>query len=471
LAPNTVVRGGAGVFYGMNVATNFQFAGTAFRKSAQIKFTKDNFENQFASFANPFPDGLSPAQGTKYGALAEWGFANENDLGTQTARNAEIYQWNFGFQQLLPWSIVVAADYSANRSTHLPWAGTASTRNRNFISSAAREQAIVDAGNAGMAPSDYLNAQVDNPFRCLFTTEDAQGNACAGSPIFNELDTIYNDPTIPRLNLLRPYPQFDGVFTGLPLLAANSWYNSLQVRFQKRASHNLSFEGNYTFSKATDDSSSGANAWVGNLQFDNPQVLDNLKVEHGISANDATHRFTMAVIYDLPFGRGRWIGGGMNRVADAFVGGWSLDGFVTFQSGQPIAIQMASPLLADGNQRPNVICSNVRTGISFGRAAATGEPYINTDCFEDPGDQVPGNAPRHFSNLRGPGIRNLDLSLSKEFSISEDMKLQIRAEMFNATNTPRFAFPNAAWGAEGFGLVELTTGNFRKMQFGARFQF
>lgn len=471
LAPNTVVRGGAGVFYGMNVATNFQFAGTAFRKSAQIKFTKDNFENQFASFANPFPDGLSAAQGTKYGALAEWGFANENDLGTQTARNAEIYQWNFGFQQLLPWSVVIAADYSANRSTHLPWAGTASTRNRNFISSAAREQAIVDAGAAGMAPSDYLNEQVDNPFRCLFTTVDAQGNACAGSPIFNELDTIYNDPTIPRLNLLRPYPQFDGVFTGLPLLAANSWYNSLQVRFQKRASHNLSFEGNYTLSKATDDSSSGANAWVGNLQFDNPQVLDNLKAEHGISANDATHRFTMAVIYDLPFGRGRWIGSGMNRVADAFVGGWSLDGFVTFQSGQPIAIQMASPLLADGNQRPNVICSNVRTGISFGRAAATGEPYINTDCFEDPGDQVPGNAPRHFSNLRGPGIRNLDLSLSKEFSISEDMKLQIRAEMFNATNTPRFAFPNAAWGDEGFGLVELTTGNFRKMQFGARFQF
>jgi outer membrane receptor protein involved in Fe transport len=59
LTPNTVLRGGAGVFYGMNVATNFQYAGTAFRKAAQIKFTKDNFENPFASFADPFPDGLS----------------------------------------------------------------------------------------------------------------------------------------------------------------------------------------------------------------------------------------------------------------------------------------------------------------------------------------------------------------------------------------------------------------------------
>jgi hypothetical protein len=477
LTPNTVLRGGAGVFYGMNVATNFQYAGTAFRKAAQIKFTKDNFENPFASFADPFPDGLSGPQVDKYGPLAQWGYSNDNDLGTQKARNAEIYQWNLGVQHLLPWSVVIAADYSANRSTHLPWAGANnSTRNRNFLSSAARNQAIADAEANDQSPSDYLNETVDNPFRCLFTTEDAQGDPCGAPPIFDELDTIYNDAQIPRINLLRPHPQFDGGFSGLPLLAANSWYHSLQVRFQKRTSHNLSFEGNYTFSKATDDSSSGANSWVGNLQYDNPQVLDDLRAEHGISANDATHRFTMAVIYDLPFGRGRWIGGGMNRVADAIVGGWSLDGFITFQSGQPIAIYMSSPLLADGNQRPNVTCSNLRTGISYDRAAATGEPYLNTDCFEDPGDQIPGNAPRHLSNLRGPGVRNLDLSLSKEFEIRENMKLQIRAEMFNATNTPRFAFPNAAWGEEGFGLVESTAsgssgGSFRKMQFGARFQF
>ncbi len=285
LAPNTVLRGGAGVFYGMNVATNFQYAGTAFRKSAQIKFTKDNYQDQFASFADPFPDGLSAPQGTKYGGLAEWGFDNENDLGTQTARNAEIYQWNLGVQHLLPWNIVIGADYSANRSTHLPWAGTNSTRNRNFLSSAAREQAIADAGANGQAPSDYLNELVDNPFQCLFTTVVAiVGSQCPAQPIFNEPDSIYNDPQIPRLNLLRPYPQFDGAFTGLPLLAANSWYHSLQIRFQKRTSHNLSFEGNYTFSKATDDSSAGANAWVGNLQFDNPQVLDNLKAEHGIGS-------------------------------------------------------------------------------------------------------------------------------------------------------------------------------------------
>ena len=480
LSPNTVLRGGAGVFYGMNVATNFQYAGTAFRKSAQINFTTNNYQTQFASLADPFPTGLSPAQGTKYGALAEWGFGNGNDLGTDKARNAEIYQWNLGVQRLLPGQIVLAADYSANRSTHLPWAGTSSTRNRNFLSSTVRNQ-LVQELNPDHDPdnndvSDFLNGNVPNPFQCFFQEVGEPASYCPSSPIFNEPDSIYNNDTISQLNLLRPHPQFDGSFEGLPVLAATSWYHSLQIRFQKRTSHNLSFEGNYTFSKATDDSSSGANAWIGNLQFDNPQVLDNLRAEHGISANDATHRFTLAVIYDLPFGRGRWIGDGMNRVADAIVGGWSLDGFITLQSGQPIAIYMDSPRMADGNQRPDVVCGQLRSGISFSRAAATAaagnaEPYLNPDCFADPGDNIAGNAPRHFSTLRGPGIRNLDASLSKEFSIREDMKLQIRAEMFNVTNTPRFAFPNTNFGGEGFGNIESTTGNFRKMQFGARFQF
>jgi hypothetical protein len=467
LSPDTVLRGGAGLFYGMNVATNFQYAGTAFRRSAAIHFTKDNYVTQFATLADPFPSGLSGPQGDKYGALAQWGFGNGNDLGTETARNAEIYQWNLGVQHLFPGQIVIAADYSANRSTHLPWAGTASTRNRNFLSSAMRNQ-LVESMNPTHDPdnndvSDYLNGNVANPFQPLFAAGPGQ--------VFDEPDSLYNDAEIPQLNLLRPYPQFDGSFEGLPLLAASAWYHSLQVRFQKRTSHYISFEGNYTFAKATDDSSSGANAWVGNLYVDNPQELDNLRAEHSISANDTTHRFTTAVILDIPVGRGRWIGSGMNSVLDAIAGNWSLETFITLQGGQPLAIVMASPRLADGNQRPNVICSQLTSGLSFKQAAISGQSYLNPDCFVDPGDNIPGNAPRFFSNIRGPGIRNLDFSLSKEFKIRESMQLQIRAEMFNATNTARFAFPAIGWGSEDFGTITSTTGNFRKMQFGARFQF
>jgi hypothetical protein len=481
LASNTVLRGGAGVFYGMNVATNFQYAGPAFSKFAPLYFTKDNFVTQYATLSNPFPAGLAPPQGRTYGKLANWGYSNGSDLDTGVARSAEIYQWNLGVQHLLPGQIVIGVDYSANRSTHLPWAGASlSTRERNFLSSKVRNT-LVNTLNPTRDPSpnntvvsDYLANLVDNPFQCFFTTVASPASYCPAAPIFKPADvadSIYVDDQIPQGNLLRPYPQFDGSFAGLPLLVATSWYNSLQIRFQKRASHYISFEGNYTLSKATDDSAAGRNAWIGNLQFDNPQLLDDLKAEHGISANDATHRLTAAFILDIPVGRGRFVGRGMNKIADAIVGGWSLDSVVTLQSGQPIAVFNAASRLADGNQRPNVVCSQLRTGLSWSEAAQTGLPYLNQDCFADPGDNIPGDAPRHFSNLRGEGIRNLDLSFTKEFQIRERSQLQIRTEMFNVANHQRFAFPDVGSGDGSFGTVTSTTNNYRRMQFGARFQF
>ena len=477
VASNTVLRGGAGVFYGMNVATNFQYAGPSFSRFANILFTKDNFQTQYATLSNPFPAGLTLPQGTKYGKLAQWGYSNASDLDTGTVRSAEIYQWNLGVQHLFPGQIVVGVDYSANRSTHLPWAGSGgplggpTTRDRNFLSSAMRNQAIALSGGD---VTGYLNQQVPNPFQCFFTVISPLPSYCPPSPIFQPADvadSIYVDPTIPLLNLLHPFPQFDGAFEGLPTLNANSWYHSLQIRFQKRASHYLSFEGNYTFSKATDDSSAGRNAWIGNLQYDNPQLLDNLKAEHSIGSNDAPHRLTTAVIFDFPIGRGRWVGKEMNRILDGVVGGWSLYTFLTFQSGQPIGVFDSAFLLADGNQRPDVICSQLRTGLSWKQAAQSSLPYLNQNCFAPAGDNIPGNAPRHFSNLRGDGIRNLDLSLSKEFNIREGMQLQVRAEAFNVANHQRFAFPDVGSEDGSFGTVTSTTNNFRRMQFGARFQF
>jgi hypothetical protein len=96
---------------------------------------------------------------------------------------------------------------------------------------------------------------------------------------------------------------------------------------------------------------------------------------------------------------------------------------------------------------------------------------LNQNCFADPGDNIPGNAPRFFSGIRGDGIRNVDMSLSKEFEIKENMQLQVRAEMFNVANHQRFMFPDIASGDGSFGTVTQTVNNYRRMQFGARFQF
>ena len=478
LTPKTVVRGGAGVYYGMSVATNFQYPGTAFRKSATMFFTTDNFNTRSATLANPFPNGLTGPQGKQYGPLADWGYLNQNDLGTTQAQNADIYQWNIGIQHLLPSQIVLGVDYSANRSTHLPWGGYSSTRNRNFISSSqlaqisASQHAQDPTCDADGCVSNLLATPVNNPFCTMFS---GTGCAVAGpAPIFNEPDSQYGNSTLPLGNLLRPYPQFDANFEGLPLLEASSWYNSLQIRFQKRTTHHISFEGSYTFSKLTDDSSVGANAFVGTLNNGNPQQLDNLKAEHGISANDTPQRLAMAVVVELPIGRKQWIGGDMNRFLNAIAGGWNLSSLITEQSGQPLAIPMSNPRLMDGNQRPNVLCGG-GMGISSNRAAINQTPFLNINCFADPGDQMPGNAPRYFSGLRTDGIHNVDLSIYKEFSPKESMKLQVRADIFNLVNHPRFAPPDSSWdpGDTQFGIISSTAVGYtpRKMQFGLRFEF
>jgi len=465
--PNTVIRGGAGVYYGLNVATNFQFTGTAFGNFSPIRFTKNDFQTRFAMLSNPFPDGLPLPQGRTYGPLALWGLPNNNSLDTAEARNAEIYQWNLGLQHLFPGQIVIGVDYSASRSTHLPFSSFSGTANRNFLPSAIRQQIVAgnepDCASQGLGPSDCLNMQVTNPFQSLFAGPGA---------IFNEPTSIYNDDTIPLINLLRPFPQFDGPFAGLTRLSAESFYNSMQIRFQKRPSHYISFEGNYTLAKSTDNSSAGANSFItGLLSSGNPQLLDDLKAEHGISANDATHRLALATIAELPIGRGRWIGHDMNRVLDAIAGGWAISTIVTFQSGTPLTLAIADPRLADGSQRPDVICPQLSTGIGYHQAAATGAPILNAACFADPGDQIPGNAPRYFSNLRSNGIHNADLSFSKEFVIREGMKLQLRGEFFNFTNTPRFAPPDTLLGDSTFGMVTSTLGSPRHTQIGVRFEF
>ena len=151
--------------------------GTAFRKSSQIKFTTDNYQTQKTPtlricIQTGFPDrkGLGTA-----GFCTIGGLGNGNDLGTQNRpRNYKMLSMeHWVAASFYLGNIVIAADYSANRSTHLPWAGTSSTRDRNFLPSAARDAAINNP--EGLSASDYLGENVPNPFQCFFTTVASPG--------------------------------------------------------------------------------------------------------------------------------------------------------------------------------------------------------------------------------------------------------------------------------------------------------
>ncbi|MGC2172270.1 MAG: carboxypeptidase-like regulatory domain-containing protein [Candidatus Sulfotelmatobacter sp.] len=493
----TVVRGGAGIYFGMSPATNFQYPGSAFRKTANVFFTNNDFDTQSATLENPFPSGFTGPQGTQYGQLANWGYQNPNDLGTTAARDADIYQWNLGMERELPSQIMVGADYVANRSTHLPWSGT---NNRAFIpssllaqiSQAVRANYESMPGNgpgscdASNCVTNFLNTLVGNPFYKMFNTPCT---STPSNPCFNEVNSNYGQSTLPLSTLLTTYPQFAGDFEGLMLESANSWYNALQIRFQKRTTHHVSFEGSYTISKETDYSSAGRNNWVGALGLGLPQQLDRLSAEHSIGASDTPQRLAAAVVVDLPIGRKQWIGGDMNRALDAVIGGWSVATLITQQSGQPMAIGLDNPLLANGSQRPSTVCSQLKSGTSMHDVALNWQTnpgvntFFNANCFADPGDNIPGNAPRYFSGLRVDDIHNADLNVYKSFVPKEGMRLEVRAEIFNFTNHPRFGQPNSAVGSGPAGSSTQTNPFFgtisgdapgelpRYFQFGVRFEF
>ena len=445
----TVVRVGAGLYYGFSGATNYQQVGAAFRKTAQIRSSLDGGITRYATLANPFPDGLIGGQGTKYGPLAMWGFSIGSGL-SDTFRNAEIYQWNFGVQRELPSGMLVEATYSASRTTHLPFGGYPGTRNRNFIGRAGREQ----WGSRGLAEL------VPNPFLPLFKGPNA---------IFSEPDSLYNNATIPRINLLRPYPQFNGGFEGLYSFDANARYNSLQLRFEKRYSHGLNLLAAYTLSKLRDDSSLGYNGWMGNTPSREIQDRTNLKGEWSVGASDTPHRLVAGGSYEVPVGRGRHFGNAMHPVLNAVVGGWQINGFLTFQSGPPLSLAMNNARLADGGQRPNVT-GNPR-GADIRTVVDRLGNFFNQTALSDPGDQIPGNAPRYSDDLRADHISGLDFSFFKNVPIREKTKVQLRAEFFNFTNTPRFSAPNAFFGSVDFGTITSQYNSPRRAQMGVRFLF
>jgi len=447
LSPKTVFRGGAGIYYGVNYATSYQDLGPAYRTDLPFEPTLDNGLTHYATLANPFPFGNVGARGQTYGTLAGWGFPS-NSNQSNTFRNADIYQWSFSVQRELPGQGVLEIAYSANRSTHLP---DAYVRDRNYIRTAVRQQ----YGSSG------LYSYVNNPFYSLFSGPNA---------IFNEPDSVYAQPTVQQIDLLRPYPQFPGVFEGYAEFVTNSFYNSLQVKYEKRYSNGLNIIGSYTLAKQTDDGSASSNGWLGNSP--STQDLNNLRGEYSVGATDARHRLVLSGSYELPFGRGKKFGSSMSKVADTMIGGWQLNAYYTYQSGLPINVTMASGRIADGNQRPNVT-GDARSQYSISQVVSSGgaENYFISSAFSDPGDQVDGNEPRFNGSLRGDSLRDLDCSIFKNFHYGERVKLQLRGEFFNFTNTPRFTDPNSSWPSSSFGVISGQANSPRQTQLGARFTF
>lgn len=203
-------------------------------------------------------------------------------------------------------------------------------------------------------------------------------------------------------------------------------YNSLQSRLERHFSHGLQFAASYTWSKAigiaaNNDSGLRENAYA------------YWSLNRAVQNYDRTHNLELQGMWELPFGKGKtWLSqGGFGTM---LLGGWRLNSIASFMSGLPFYVTASgsSLNLPGSTQRADLVKPDVQILGSVGE-------YFDPLAFKPITDVRFGNM--GFNSLRGPGVANMDLSVSRDFPIKERFKAQFRFEAFNFTNTPHFALP------------------------------
>ncbi|HYI93777.1 MAG TPA: TonB-dependent receptor, partial [Bryobacteraceae bacterium] len=234
-----------------------------------------------------------------------------------------------------------------------------------------------------------------------------------------------------------------------------SWYHSWQTQLNKRFSKGVTVSAAYTLSKSIDTSSTS------NLggSVANPF---NLRDERGRSDWDRRHAFVASWVYSPAQKLS-------NPVADAFLGGWTISGITTIQSGAPMTFLMGDDVALDGTfgdqhaqLQPGVTVKDIV--IDHSSRGAMISQFFNTSAFVPTG-QVPrgtyGNAGRGL--ISGPALNATDLALMKDFRFTEQLRLQLRGEAFNAFNQVNLANPTTNVSSDAFGRIR-SAGDPRIMQ-------
>ena len=423
LTPKTVIRAGGGLFYagltgyGGGAAP---FGTSGFQASTTLVTSLDGI-TPIVKWSDPYPTGFNRPTGSTQGlaTLAGQGvqFYDRSNTAPKTA------QWNFNIQRELPGNILVEVGYAGNRG----WA-LAEARQWNQLP------------DASLAQGDQLRQLVPNPFF---------GKIAVGA---------LAQRTVTRAQLLRPYPQFDAV-TSQNASWANSRYHALEAKFEKRYVSGLTLLASYTYSKNMDY---GIGPFAGEtLGASSFQNWNNLAAEFGSSSQDQTQRYIFNSVYELPWFRNQ------ASPAGKVLGGWQVGGIWMGFSGGPLGVASAvnNTFSQGGGQRPNWSGANPCV------ANPVPTRWLDASVFSAPATYAFGNAPRTFNGCRSDGTAQVDLTFTKNTRFRERFNLQFRAEMFNISNSARFAPPNQNSGNPQFGVVSAMGNLPRIVQFGLKLNY
>ena len=270
---------------------------------------------------------------------------------------------------------------------------------------------------------------------------------------------IFASATAPRIN-----PAFGSSRSLEPF--GNSNYNAFQATAKRRSVSGIQYQASYTLSRNTDTKTSTSS---GDSGQEPTAVLNPLNpaADHGLSGLSLTHQFTFNLSYPLPFKFQR-------KSAEAVLGGWTVTSLGTFASGHPFTVRAGSNRSQDGDSqtpdRPNLL-----PGANNNPVLGNPVHYFDATQFAFPAAGTFGNLGRN--TITGPGIRSLDLSLQKNFTLTERISARLQAEFFNILNHANFGLPatTAFTGTGGIsgsaGRISTTTTSSRQIQFGLKIAF
>lgn len=364
-----------------------------------------------ASLADPFKTGIVQPPSTGVGtsittAFREW-------------VTPFMHQWNVNLQRMLASDTLLEAAWIASRGQRL-WVN--------------RSRTAVSTEYLSLGPK--LDQLVDNPWYGIITT----GTLSARQ--------------VRRSQLLQPFNHYTGVARFRDPVG-DSVYHAFAIRAEKRALRDLTLHASYTIGKLIDNVQE---RFSGRTSLVDP---NNLRASRSIADYDRSQYFVVSYIYELPWGRGkRWL---QHGPLAAVVGNWQLSGITTFGAGMPVVITAPSNTRLPGvggyadRLRPAYLDPDRRTL----------DRWFETSAYATPALYTFPNGSRTEPNIRTPGMKTFDVSLSRIQKIGERAAVQFRAEFFNAFNTPQFNAPNGSVTSVDFGRITSASGA-RNIQLGLR---